>query len=104
MEKNTSEKNTYCDSHEVEIELNRAIIGWQGIDDVANSTWGSIHSCILNGDLVFAYKTGKRSDELKQVIVVRNTPLDYVVSYITSEYSATISHVSDKYIKNDFTS
>lgn len=105
-----------CKCTESEYELNeqnnqnRSIWGWQSIDDTARDIWGSIHSSLLAGDLVFAYKTGSQSDKLKQIVVVRNFTVIYAagqerklysgysVGYITSGYSALIPNVPLRYL------
>jgi hypothetical protein len=104
----------YCSNDEYVIDQNRAIVGWDTIDDVARSVWSSVHSKLLEGDLVFAYKTGNRYDKLKQIIVVRNfewyqagnlQPIkvykDFAVGYITSGYTALLPHVPFRYISGE---
>ena len=104
-----------CSSTEYEIETNRAIVGWNSIEEVANSVWNSIHSRLLEGDLVFAYKTGDQSAKLKQIVIVRNFELiqvagfaqagknytDFGVGYITSGYTALLPHVPLRYVKDE---
>ena len=92
---------------------NGVIYGWQCINQVANDIWGSIHSCLLKGDLVFAYKSPKEGDKLKQIVIVRNfdmieTPTgpqksyrSYGVGYITPGYTALLPNVPYEYISGE---
>lgn len=91
--------------------------GWRCINDVAAEVWGSIHSTLLKGDLVFAYKSPKEQDKLKQIVIVRNFELSnnpvpgmmdpmkvytsYGVGYITSGYTALLPNVPFRYISGE---
>ena len=106
MEK-ISEENTKI---ECELEDMRAIWGWENIEDVAKSVWSSIHHVLLEGDLVFAYKSSSTTDKLKQIVIVRNftlgqnlekTPGDFGVGYITSTYTALLPHIPLRYLKDE---
>lgn len=102
-----------CTETEYQLDQNRMIWGWQSIDECAASVWGSIHSSLLAGDLVFAYRTPNSSEKLKQLVVVRNFDLtptmsgnikhytSYGVGYITSGYTALLPNVPFRYIKNE---
>ena len=96
--------------------INGVCYGWRCINDVAAEVWGSIHSTLLNGDLVFAYKSPKEQDKLKQIVIVRNFDLydapspglppqkvykSYGVGYITSSYTALLPNVPYEYISGE---
>lgn len=99
------------------VESNSVFYGWQCIDDVAKDVWGSIHSSLLNGDLVFAYKCPSKNATLKQIVIVRNFELvdsgmlgvpdpikhyiSYGVGYITSGYTALLPNVPYTYIAEE---
>ena len=99
------------------VESNSVIYGWQCIEEVARDVWGSIHSSLLNGDLVFAYKCPSKSSTLKQIVIVRNFELvdsgmlgvpdpikhytSYGVGYITSGYTALLPNVPYTYIAEE---
>ena len=105
----TTEKTGSIDSSS---EL-RYIWGWENSMDVAGSVWGSIHSSLLSGDLVFAYRPLSKGDRLAQLVIVRNFHMDYVgtmdvkvyddyaVGYITSGYTALLPHVPLRYLKDE---
>ena len=115
MDPNGKKSEIKCSESDYELEIHRAIIGWENIDEVANSVWSSVHSRLLEGDLVFAYKTGNQGAKLKQVVVVRNFEIvevpgfaqagknytDFGVGYITSGYTALLPHVPYRYIKDE---
>lgn len=113
-DKDCTEGEMCCSSTDLDINTNRSIIGWNSIDEVASSIWSSIHSKLLEGDLVFAYKTGNQYDRLKQIVIVRNfewcqvsgmQPVkvykDFAVGYITSGYTALLPHVPFRYISGE---
>lgn len=99
------------------VEGNSVFFGWQCINDVAKDVWGSIHSSLLNGDLVFAYKCPSKNATLKQIVIVRNFELvdsgmlgvpdpikhytSYSVGYITSSYTALLPNVPYTYIAGE---
>lgn len=85
------------------------LVGWGDANEVASSIWSSIHSSLLDGKLVFAYKPYKES-ELTQLVVVRNLKddvcgrvidKDYAVGMMTSGFSMLLPHVPLEYLEND---
>ena len=88
------------------------LVGWGDANEVASSIWSSIHSSLLDGKLVFAYKPYKES-ELTQLVVVRNLKddvcgrvidKDYAVGMMTSGFSMLLPHVPFEYLDNDLVS
>lgn len=45
---------------------------WNNVDEVASEIWSGVHSSLLRGLPVFAYKSTKSGSELVQIVVVRN--------------------------------
>lgn len=92
-----------------QIKEDQVIVGWGDANEVASSIWSSIHSSLLSGKLVFAYKPYKES-ELTQLVVVRNLKndtygrvmdKDYAVGMMTSGFSMLLPHVPFEYLEND---
>lgn len=94
----------------------RYIWGWEDSMAVASSIWGSIHSSLLSGDLVFAYRPlGKEDGRLVQLVIVHNFHIDqsgmvdqkvyddYAVGFITTGYTALLPHVPLRYLKDEMT-
>lgn len=88
------------------------LVGWGDANEVESSIWSSIHSSLLDGKLVFAYKPYKES-ELTQLVVVRNLKddvcgrvidKDYAVGMMTSGFSMLLPHVPFEYLDNDLVS
>ena len=48
--------------------------GWKSVDDCACSVWGSIHSSLLQGELVYAYRRTDTKSDLIQLVIVKNLP------------------------------
>lgn len=88
------------------------IVGWRNADEVAASVWSSIHSKLVEGTLVFAYKATNDKTELVQLVVVRNlkrdafgnpTSLsdDYAVGMVTKGFTMLLPNVPLTYVEND---
>ncbi len=93
------------------VESRPYIFGWENDMKVAETVWGSIHNDLLNGNLVFAYRSSTQGSKLGQIVIVRNIdfntgkPLDtFGVGYITSGYSALLPHVPLEYLKEEIAS
>jgi hypothetical protein len=73
----------------------RRVWGWDNAMSVANDLWASIHSSLLAGDLVFAYKDTTGELGLTQIVVVAlNQPTEHFsVGMVTSGYTALLPHV-----------
>lgn len=71
------------------------VIGWENAMECANALWGSIHSSLLQGNLVFAYKNTKSDTGFGQVVVVQNPscPNDFAVGEVTSGWTALVPHI-----------
>lgn len=85
---------------------------WTSVDEVARDVWSGIHSSLLQGQPLFAYKSTKPGSELVQVVVVMNlkTALngervvvddDLAVGLITTGWTALLPHVPSSYLVND---
>lgn len=88
------------------------IVGWRNADEVAASVWSSIHSKLVEGTLVFAYKSTNDKTDLVQLVVVRNlkrdafgnpTSLDnsYAVGMVTKGFTMLLPNVPLTYVEND---
>lgn len=83
----------------------RYIWGWESAQDVANTVWNSIHSELLSGNLIFAYRNTATGSELHQVVVVHNpTNNDYAVGVITNTFTYLLPRVPLEYIKVELVS
>lgn len=72
--------------------MNSVIYGWGSIEEVAQTLWSSVHSSLLSGDLVFAYR-----DSSYQVVIVKGST-DYGVGIITPGYTALVPHCPKEYL------
>lgn len=89
------------------VRVNQIVFGaWQNVDQVAGDIWSSIHSSLLEGYPLFAYKSTQQGSELVQIVVVKrfdpNTlkVKDYGVGMITTGYSALVPHVPHSYLED----
>lgn len=78
-------------NNEVKIPI---VLGWTNTDDLAKDIWGSIHSILLKGYPVFAY----RDMEKFQIVIVRNSETDYAMGMITPGYSMLLPHIPLDYL------
>lgn len=86
---------------EVEQRNSMNVHGWNSAMECANDLWGSIHASLLNGNLVFAYKsTSGSSSELGQIVIVQNINYqhDFAVGMMTTGYSMLLPHVPYEYL------
>lgn len=88
------------------------IYGWDNAMSVAADIWSSIHSSLLNGELVFAYKNLNSNSELVQIVVVVNLfdkfgnkliNSDFGIGMVTSGYTSLLPHVPLDYLENQVT-
>jgi hypothetical protein len=104
----SNEKLTMCSIERRE----QLIVGWKNADEVAASVWSSIHSKLVEGTLVFAYKSTNDKIDLVQLVVVRNlrrdafgnpTGLDnsYAVGMVTKGFTMLLPNVPLTYVEND---
>ena len=88
------------------------VIGWKSADEVASSIWGSIHSKLVEGMLVFAYRSTNDKTDLIQLVVVRNLKKDafgnttnidddYAIGMVTKGFTMLLPRVPLSYIEND---
>lgn len=73
--------------------------GWNSVDEVAQEIWSSIHSSLLKGNFIFAYK-GKT--ELNRLVITRR--LDnglYMVGEVFQGYTSLLPKVSKDFILSD---
>lgn len=72
------------------------VIGWENAMECANALWGSIHSSLLQGNLVFAYKNTKSdTNGFGQLVVVQNPncPSDFGIGAMYSGYTMLLPHI-----------
>lgn len=90
----------------------RLIVGWRNADEVAASVWSSIHSKLVEGSLVFAYKSTNDKTDLVQLVAVRNIKRDafgnpvnldnsYAVGMVTKGFTMLLPNVPLTYVEND---
>jgi hypothetical protein len=87
--------------------------GWNNIDECASAVWSSIHSSLLEGELVFAYKSTSGKSELQQLVLVKNLlgkeadgygdlrtckKAGYALGMITSGFSVLYPYIPEKYL------
>ena len=88
------------------------IVGWRNADEVAASVWSSIHSKLVEGTLVFAYKSTNDKTDLVQLVVVRNIKRDafgnpvnldnsYSGGMVTKGFTMLLPNVPLTYVEND---
>ena len=77
------------------------VIGWRNAMECANDLWSSIHSSLLSGNLVFAYKETKSGSEFGQIVVVQNINFnhDFAIGMITSGYTMLLPHIPYEYLE-----
>lgn len=89
----------------------KIVYGWSSSVECANEVWGGLHRSLLNGNLVFAYKSHDQGTPLSQIIVVQNIdqasglPLenDFAVGMITPGFTALYPHVPWEYLNSTVT-
>lgn len=90
------------------------ICGWRTADECAASVWNSIHSSLLSGELIFAYKRTDEKSDLQQLVIVKNTvkydsygnPIPrsddgYGIGLMTVGFSALYPTVSFGYLEDN---
>lgn len=83
------------------------VMGWENAEQVASDIWASVHSTLLSGALLFAYKSTNTSSDLVQVVVVKNLPSErsngegYGVGMITTGFSMLLPKVPIEYLAGD---
>lgn len=73
------------------------VIGWENSRQVAEEVWSGLHSWILRGDLIFAYRSEDKSSYLKQLVIVKMND-KYVVSQYTDKYTMLMPGVGLDYL------
>ena len=87
--------------------------GWNNVDECASAVWSSIHSSLLEGELIFAYKSTSGKSELQQFVLVKNLlgkkadeygnlrtyeKTGYSLGMITSGFSVLYPYIPEKYL------
>lgn len=87
--------------------------GWENVDECASAVWSSIHSSLLDGELIFAYKSTSGKSELQQFVLVKNLigksadvygefttykKTGYALGMITSGFSVLYPYLPEKYL------
>lgn len=104
MEENSENTVRYCQT---------VYGGWNNVDECASAVWSSIHSSLLEGELVFAYKSTSGKSELQQFVLVKNLlgkeadgygdlrtckKAGYALGMITSGFSVLYPYIPEKYL------
>lgn len=99
IEDNEEMKN----SHSEQLMENKIIWGWENAEEVANDIWSSIHSTLIKGNLIFAYKNTNSGSELGQIVIVQNQRdyNDFGVGMFTNGFSELLPHVTIDYISEE---
>lgn len=95
------------DEYDRIVEMN--VIGWSSAMECANDIWSSIHSSLLSGNLVFAFKSTKSGSEFGQIVVVQNLDRyngnllkdDFGIGMITTGFTMLLPHAPFKYLEED---
>lgn len=74
----------------------RNIYGWSCIEEVAQDIWSGIHSYLLNGNFVFAYRGV--GDIMQLVITKRLHDQSYMIGMITSGWTMLLPSVPKEYL------
>lgn len=105
--KNSNPEDDIMSDMDYEMLDRSRVWGWENAMSVANDLWASIHSSLLSGDLVFAYKETKGNSEFSQIIVVQNKnlnpmtgELDFGVGMVTTGYTSLLPHVPYAYLED----
>ena len=104
MEENSESTVGYCQT---------VYGGWNNVDECASAVWSSIHSSLLDGELIFAYKSTSGKSELQQFVLVKNLlgresdgygdlktykKAGYALGMITSGFSVLYPYIPEKYL------
>lgn len=89
-------------------EYGSVAIGWENIESCAESVLSSIHNELINGNLVFAFRsTPSMKTDLKQLVIVKNIPNSeddvrgsktFAVGIITSGWTGKLPYVGWEYL------
>lgn len=83
------------------------IEGWKSVDDCAATVWAGIHSSLLDGELVYAYRNTNGKSDLQQLVIVKNLRSDrnsgegYALGMMTSGFTVLYPLVNYYYLVND---
>jgi len=104
MEENSENTVGYCQT---------VYGGWGNVDECASAVWSSIHSSLLDGELIFAYKSTSNKSELQQFVLVKNligktanvygqpetyNKTGYALGMITSGFSVLYPYLPEEYL------
>ena len=96
-----------------DVQYYQTVYGWNNIDECASAVWSSIHSSLLDGELIFAYKSTSGKSELQQFVLVKNLvgkssdvygniqnykKTGYALGMITSGFSVLYPYLPEKYL------
>lgn len=105
--KNSNPEDDIMSGMDYELLDRSRVWGWENAMSVANDLWASVHSSLLSGDLVFAYKETKGNSEFSQIIIVQNKnlnpmtgELDFGVGMVTTGYTSLLPHVPYEYLED----
>lgn len=84
-----------------EIKENKSIWGWENSMQVANDVWSSIHNSLLEGELIFAYKSTTSDSNLSQIVIVKNMNGSFGVGMMTTGFTCLLPSVPIEYLKSE---
>lgn len=76
------------------------IWGWNSIEDVAQEVWSGLHSDLLVGNFVFAFKNP--TGDIKQFVITQRTSEDYMLGVISAGYTMYLPHTTRDYLRETF--
>lgn len=106
-----SEEKDDIEKQASEFVGNQLVCGaWENMNQVAGEVWSSIHSSLISGWPIFAYKSTKTNSNLIQIVIVRNfkntgnSPQPelgdtFSVGMMTTGFSSLMPNVSIDYLK-----
>lgn len=83
------------------------IDGWSSVEDCAATVWASIHSSLLDGELVYAYRNTSGKSDLQQLVIVKNldrngkSGIGYSLGMITTGFTVLYPLVEYNYLIDD---
>lgn len=98
---NYGTQETTNEQAQTDIRIEQVCGAWKNADEVASDIWCSIHNSLLEGQLVFAYKSTTPGTDLTQLVVVKNQDETFGVGLMTSGHTELLPRVPFKYLENN---
>ena len=81
------------------------INGWRSVEECAATVWSSIHSSLLDGELVYGYRRTDEKSDLHQLVIVKNQPGSelngYALGMVTTSFSVLYPNVPFSYLADN---